>query len=190
MTKPVGSKQLKAPVRFSRALMEDICDRIARGQTLSRICKDDGMPTKGAVMQWVSDDLGGCTIRYENARLKQAMAWADELVDIADDGTNDTYVKISKDGEESLQINVDVVQRSRLRVETRKWLLAKALPKVYGDKLDLTHGGELNVHHTGFGVLLAAAKASSQTSLISGKASDIDSEEDGEYTRSNNKDNK
>lgn len=160
MSMPVGTKIVKPSVRFSKSLMTDICERIARGQTLNRICKDPGMPTKGAVMQWVSDDIQGCANQYGDARLKQAMSWADEIVDIADDGTNDTYIKATKDGDETEVVNIDVVQRSRLRVETRKWLLAKALPKVYGDKLDLTHGGELNIHHTGFSVLLAAAKES------------------------------
>jgi hypothetical protein len=37
-------------------------------------------------------------------------------------------------------VNGENLQRSRLRVDTRKWLLSKALPKIYGDKLAL--GGD------------------------------------------------
>ena len=39
----------------------------------------------------------------------------------------------------------DVVQRSRLRVDSRKWLLSKILPKQFGEKIDVNHSGELNL---------------------------------------------
>lgn len=55
---------------------------------------------------------------------------ADELVEIADDGTNDTY----EDDEGKVKTNYDVLGRSKLRSDVRQWLLSKALPKVYGNK--------------------------------------------------------
>ncbi len=64
------------------------------------------------------------------------MGWADEIVDISDDGRNDTY--IDDNGNE--RTDNERVARSRLRVDTRKWMLSKMLPKVYGDKLDVNHG--------------------------------------------------
>ncbi len=64
---------------------------------------------------------------------------ADELLEIADDGRNDWVV----DEEGGDKYNGDHVQRSRLRVDTRKWLLSKALPKVFGDKLAL--GGDADM---------------------------------------------
>jgi Bacteriophage Sf6, terminase small subunit-like len=57
----------------------------------------------------------------------------------------------NKDGSTYTALDAEHVQRSRLRVEARKWLLSKALPKVYGDKLDLnttitqTHEQSLDV---------------------------------------------
>lgn len=56
---------------------------------------------------------------------------ADELLEISDDGLNDRMV--DDDGNE--RIDYDHIARSRLRVDTRKWLLSKALPKIYGDKI-------------------------------------------------------
>ena len=58
------------------------------------------------------------------------MAMADETLEISDDGTNDWM----KDNE-GYKVNGEHVARSRLRVDTRKWLLSKALPKIFGDKL-------------------------------------------------------
>lgn len=63
---------------------------------------------------------------------------AEETIEIADNGTNDTYTK--EDGSEG--VNSDVVQRSRLRVDARKWFLSKMMPKVYGDKITQEHTGQ------------------------------------------------
>lgn len=63
---------------------------------------------------------------------------ADELLEIADDGSNDTTK--NKAGEDSL--DAEWMARSRLRVDTRKWLLSKALPKIYGDKTAIVGGSE------------------------------------------------
>lgn len=65
---------------------------------------------------------------------------ADDLLDIVDDGTND-FVARERDGERIMVVDHEHIQRSRLRADTRKWLLSKALPKLYGDKLDLKHSG-------------------------------------------------
>lgn len=72
---------------------------------------------------------------YTRAREDQADTLADEIVAIADDGTNDTY----KNEEGFELVNHDVIARSRLRVEARKWVAAKLKPKKYGDRVDLTH---------------------------------------------------
>lgn len=69
----------------------------------------------------------------------QAELLADELFSIADDGKNDTQ----KDEESgAIFTNHDVINRSRLRVDTRKWYLSKVLPKIYGDKLDMNLAGK------------------------------------------------
>lgn len=63
------------------------------------------------------------------------LGMADDLLEIADDGTNDFVEKERPNGPKFLAFDGEHVQRSRLRVDTRKWILAKALPKIYGDKL-------------------------------------------------------
>lgn len=65
---------------------------------------------------------------------------ADDILDIADNGSND-WMEVNYGGQESWQTNGEALQRSRLRVETRKWLMAKMQPRKYGDKLDVTSDG-------------------------------------------------
>jgi len=69
---------------------------------------------------------------------------ADEVMEIADDGTND-WIESNDPDNPGYRFNGEHYQRSRLRVDTRKWMLAKALPKIYGDKTQVDVQGQ--VHH-------------------------------------------
>lgn len=89
------------------------------------------MPDPAAVLIWAMDDKGpGFTQQYARARELGYQVMAEDLTEIADDGTNDW-----QETETGQQPDHEHIQRSRLRVDTRKWLLSKALPKIYGDKL-------------------------------------------------------
>lgn len=79
--------------------------------------------------KWIDDDKGR-TEQYAHARLAQADKMADDILAISDDGSNDTY-----ETEDGTRTNQDVIARSRLRVDARKWLASKMAPKKYGDKL-------------------------------------------------------
>lgn len=79
--------------------------------------------------------------QYTRAKEESADAMADEILDIADDGSND-YMTVTYGEEEREVINHEALQRSKLRVDTRKFLMAKMKPKRYGDKLDLTTDGK------------------------------------------------
>ena len=59
---------------------------------------------------------------------------ADEIIEIADDGTNDWMKRQQRNGSIETVTNKDHLERSRQRIDARKWLLSKALPKKYGDK--------------------------------------------------------
>jgi len=80
--------------------------------------------------------------KYARARADQADFLAEEIIQIADDGLNDTYT--DEDGNE--KTNVDVIARSRLRVDSRKWYASKLLPKKYGDRTQLEGTGEGGSH--------------------------------------------
>lgn len=123
------------PSSFTQEMADLICDALAEGYSLRRICKGEGMPNIATVCRWLA---GNDEFRkqYAHAREIQADTLFDETLDIADDGSNDTY--LDEDGNQ--RTDHDVIARSRLRVETRKWMAGKLKPKVYGDKVDLNHG--------------------------------------------------
>jgi len=124
------------PSSFTQEIADAICEGIAEGRSLRSICQDEAMPNKATVFRWLADDA--FTLfrdQYTRAREAQADVLFDEILQIADDGTRDTYT--DKDGNE--RTDQDVIARSRLRVDARKWMAGKLRPKVYGDKVDLTH---------------------------------------------------
>lgn len=131
-------RKVGRPSIFSDALAEEICLRLVKGETLSKICKDDHMPNFSVVMDWIKDpNKKKFSNDYAKARLAQANHFFDQLIDIADDASND-WIETSK----GLQFNKEAAMRSRLRVDTRKWYISKVLPKVYGDKVDVTTNGK------------------------------------------------
>lgn len=118
------------PTIYSDELATTICARIASGESVRSICLDDDMPVKSTVMLWLIDgEHQFFSDQYAKARQIQAETLADELFDIADDGTNDWMKRAGKDGEEAYILNGEAVARSRLRVDTRKWFLSKVLPR-------------------------------------------------------------
>lgn len=99
------------------------------------------MPAISSVFKWFREHPE-FTEQYARAKQESADAMAEEILDIADDGTNDWMTRSTRDGTEYEVPNHEVVQRSKLRVDTRKWLMAKMKPKKYADTLDLTSAGE------------------------------------------------
>ncbi len=81
--------------------------------------------------------------QYARAREAQAEVRADEIVDIADDESGD----FTTDEDGKRVVNHEHIQRSRLRVDARKWVASKLLPKRYGDKLQHTGEGGGPVPH-------------------------------------------
>ena len=124
------------PTSYTTEVAEEICLRIADGEYLVDICEDDHLPTRVTVHLWVIQDREGFSYMYGEARRAQALGWAEEILEIADNVEQD--FREDEDGKRT--VNKEYVQRSRLRVDTRKWLLGRVLAKVYGDKL--TVGGD------------------------------------------------
>lgn len=120
------------PSSYTDDLAAKICESIAQGKSLTKICKADGMPSAHSVFRWLMNEkYRDFRDNYERARSVQMAKFADELQDIADDAEND--YTIDENGQEI--VNHENIQRSRLRIDTRKWILAKMLPKKYGDKV-------------------------------------------------------
>jgi len=133
--------EIGRPTIFTDKLAEDICNRIANGESLRAICREDGMPVISTVLKWKLEKPL-FSEQYDEARQAQAQHLFDELLEVADDGTNDFVEKAIEGGKIVVNPNTEHIARSRLRVDTRKWYLSKVLPKIYGDKVDLTSNGE------------------------------------------------
>jgi hypothetical protein len=74
------------------------------------------------------DNFGGFSARYARARAIQYDRWADEILTIADDASGDLIQRLGKDGSTERVVDHENIQRSRLRCDSRKWLLSKLLP--------------------------------------------------------------
>ena len=128
--------------KYSPEIAAEICERLANGESLRAICKSEHLPTEAAVRQWALDDHKGFASHYARAREIGYERMAEEILSISDEGINDTYL----DDEGVERTNHDVIARSKLRVDSRKWLLSKMLPKKYGDKLQTEVSGGMTVH--------------------------------------------
>jgi hypothetical protein len=99
------------------------------------------MPNRATVFRWLSK-FPEFSDQYARAREAQAEALADEILQISDEGQNDWMEKYNQKGEAvGWQVNGEAVLRSKLRVDTRKWIASKLRPKKYGEKVDLEHSG-------------------------------------------------
>lgn len=111
----------------------------------------DTLPEYWTIKKWLASDDELAT-QYARAKEDQAEHMAEEMLDIADNAKNDWMERLDKDEQGvGWQLNGDHVQRSRLRIEARKWLMGKLKPKKYGEKLDvdLTDRRTVSIIHLG-----------------------------------------
>lgn len=129
------------PTSYTQEVADAICAELALGYSIRTVCKPDEMPAVKTIFNWFRTQPEFLQ-QYTRAKQEAADAMAEDILDIADDATNDYMLRMGKDGEESYQLNGEHLQRSKLRVDTRKFLMAKMKPKKYGDKIDVTTDGE------------------------------------------------
>jgi hypothetical protein len=123
------------PSDYNQDIADIICDLVATSTDgLQKICRlNPDLPDHTTITRWRIKHEAFRT-QYAQAKREQAELLAQEIIDISDDSTGDTLT--DKDGNE--RMNGEWVARSRLRVDSRKWVASKLLPKVYGDKLTET----------------------------------------------------
>jgi hypothetical protein len=128
-------KKMGRPTKYTDEITYEICDLLAGGVSLKKISDMPHMPTRATMYKWM-DEHGDFLNRYTRAKQDCADYMVDEMLEIADDGTNDYNERFDKNGEVmGWQVNHEHVNRSRLRVDARKWIAAKLKPLKYGEKI-------------------------------------------------------
>ena len=102
------------PSSYTAEIADILCERIAKGEALHRICDEQGMPSTSMVYRWL-DAHEDFRDKYARAREMQADLMAAQTVTIADEAQD--------------------ANLARLRVDARKWYASKLQPKKYGDRL-------------------------------------------------------
>lgn len=121
------------PSKYTNKVADEICERLANGESLRAICESAHMPSLSMVFRWLAQNVE-FREQYARAREAQADAIADEILTLADRPQigHKTTTKANGDVE---TVEGDMVERSRLQIDARKWLAAKLRPKVYGEKI-------------------------------------------------------
>lgn len=135
---PVKKAKKKGPApvaqdKLTAMGIEAVCQQIAECKPLRTIAEAAGVGL-GTLVTWLTK----YPEQYARAREAQADKHAEDILAIADDGRNDTY--LTDAGEVT---NHDVIARSRLRVDARKWLASKMAPKKYGEKVAIGGADDL-----------------------------------------------
>jgi hypothetical protein len=98
------------------------------------------MPACSTVFKWLAENPE-FSEQYTRAREAQADALFDDVLSIADDARND-WMKSRGEDDAGWVANGEHIQRSKLRIDARKWMAGKLKPKKYGEKLELSGDAE------------------------------------------------
>lgn len=147
-----------APTIKTRELVDAICTGISLGKSARAMCVETGISQR-VLWNWLANDAA-LMQQYLRAKELCVDAYAEEIIEISDDGSKDTYT--DEKGKEVM--NREVIARSQLRIDARKWYAARLAPKKYGDKLlNMREDGDMGkpiVHkvEVAFVAMLAAGK--------------------------------
>jgi hypothetical protein len=125
-------KTLGRPSEYSEAIGDEICARMAGGESLHKIANDPDMPARSTILRWISkNEIFGR--QYTAAREALQDYWWDKAMEVAFDGSGDIIIENGK-----TKVDNENVHRSRLKVDTIKWTLSKLNPRKFGDTPDLS----------------------------------------------------
>lgn len=127
---PVGRQSIR-----TLEVENEIFTRLAKGESLNKICEDEHLPHSSTVYDWLAKDKEFAD-NYVCARDMYADVAAEEIIEISDNGTNDWMQKNDPENP-GYVLNGEHVQRSKLRIDARKWIAAKLKPKKYGDSIKI-----------------------------------------------------
>lgn len=138
MTRPKNGKYIpedqkkgnQLPSTYTEEMAKRICFLTATNATsMKKLCKQyPEIPSHETICRWRIQfpEFGEM---YLEAKKSQAMLYADETIDIADDDSRDLL-----ENDKGTVANAAAVARAKLRIDTRKWYAATLAPRMFGDK--------------------------------------------------------
>lgn len=122
----------KLAMAYTKQQVEDIfnevIDRISNGESLNKILQDKNKPRRCTFYEWLEKDEEKAN-KYARACNTRAEVIFDEILEISEH-TEEDHTAFT---------GINVIQRDKLRIDARKWVLAKMMPKKYGDKAEIDH---------------------------------------------------
>jgi hypothetical protein len=138
-------KKIGRPSKFTQALADKICERVASGESLRKVCATPGYPHMSNVLRWLAEEeKAAFREQYTRAREAQADAMAEDLMELHEKAWVPVLVggkPLMVKGEPLMTVDKASVAAVRLEAENKKWLMGKLKPKKYGDKVALTGDG-------------------------------------------------
>lgn len=130
----------RKPLFDYKGRFTDICKSVSSGNTLSETARKMGF-LPGAFYNWLVEQPKEINDNYARARQLQAEVWQDVIIDAAWDNSNDT-IEIEKNGVQVIKENKEWINRSRLKVDALKWIMARNHAARFGDKTETTIKGD------------------------------------------------
>ena len=124
---PLQPKQVKKngrPSSYTEEKGVTICNLMATGNSLRKICKMEGMPDLSTVMRWLYHEPS-FSIQYARAREERCLTFAEDILELGD----------------NVGLTNEEINKAKLQIDARKWLAVKYLPKVFGEKQEIEHLG-------------------------------------------------
>lgn len=131
------------PSDYTPETAAKICERLATGESLRSICRDEAMPSRPTIVRWLFDQAEFRS-QYAQAKATGIDEIAEQAIEIADTprtGVIETD-KQNRLGEDVTEVQRrDMTEHRRLQVDTRKWYVGKVAPKIYGERVAHEHSG-------------------------------------------------
>lgn len=138
-------KKTGRPSKYTQTLADKICEHVACGMSLRKVCEQPGFPHISNVLRWLADEeKAAFRDQYARAREAQADAMAEDLVDLHEKAWVPVMIgdaPLIIDGKPVMTVNKASAAAVRLEAENKKWLMGKLKPKKYGDKITQEHTG-------------------------------------------------
>jgi len=126
---PKMQRPAHRPVEYTEDIAEEVCWRLAHGESLVSICRDDHLPHCATIYRWLARFPLFCEM-YARAREDQADTNADEILQIADEMPPEFT-----DEKGRTYLDQTFIQWQKNRIDARKWTAAKLKPRKYGDRM-------------------------------------------------------